>query len=352
MNKTLIAMAVAGVMAAPMAAQADATVYGKIHMSIDAADNGTDSGTFLQSNSSRIGFKGSEDLGGGLSAIWQYESNASFSNCTGSSCVGSSANGFGGRNSYVGLKGSWGTVLGGRHDTPMKDVARKFDLFGDQVGDSRNVIGQGDGSGRGFDLRMNNVIAYVTPTFGGGFDARVAYVLEDNNLATGGKTDALSANISWKGGDLLVAAGYETHGEDWNAGTESETGMRVGVKWTPGGFIVSGFYETLADIGGTSGNDADAMGVGAGFKMGKNVFKAQYYTVDNDLGSENDASVMAVGWDHNLSKRSTVYIAYATTDNDATVTYRADAGGHQSTGSVSAAGEDPSSLSFGIVHKF
>ena len=85
MNKTLIAMAVAGLMAAPMAAQADATVYGKIHVSIDSGDTGGQdlapdnaSGLYWQSNSGRVGVKGSEDLGGGLSAIWQFESNASF----------------------------------------------------------------------------------------------------------------------------------------------------------------------------------------------------------------------------------------------------------------------------------
>ena len=110
MNKTLIAMAVAGVMAAPMAAQADATIYGKLHTSIDVGDTGGDdvgglkaSSTYWQSNSSRIGFKGSEDLGGGLSAIWQFESNID---------VGSGSTSWGMRNSFLGLKGGWGGNAG------------------------------------------------------------------------------------------------------------------------------------------------------------------------------------------------------------------------------------------------
>ena len=342
MNKTLIAMAVAGVMAAPMTAMADATVYGKIHVSIDSGDDGQDSALYWQSNSSRIGFKGSEDLGGGLSAIWQLESNME---------VGSGSTSWGLRNTFVGLKGGWGTVLGGRHDTPMKTVARKFDLFGDQVGDSRNVIGgKGAGSDVGFDLRTANTVAYLSPTFGPGLSFQAAYVIEDG---VDTKEDAVSASGYWKAGNFLVGLGYETHGEGWNtAGTETETGMRVGVKWTPGGFIVSGFYETLTDLNGVSGADADTMGVGVGFKMGKNVFKVQYYMVGDDGATDADAATMAIGWDHNLSKRTTAYIAYAATDNDNNASYAADASGHGGEVGVAGPGQDPSVISFGMIHKF
>jgi len=348
MNKTLIAMAVAGVMAAPMTAMAD--------VNTDDGANKT-SGTFFQSNSGRVGVKGSEDLGGGLKAIWQFESNASF---------GSGNTSFGGRNSFLGLQGGWGTFLAGKHDTPYKDVGRWFDLFGDQVGDSRNLIqgqdGIGGGSNVGFDLRPNNVVAYVTPTFGGGFNIAAAYVLSD---ATDNLT-ATSINAKWKSGDFLVGLGYETHDQGWNStagGTNDESGMRAGFQWSPGAWKLNVFYTAMSDLDGVSGLDSTVMGVGGAYTMGKNVIKAQYYTTSNDEpggASDIDASLIAVGWDYNMSKRTTAYVAYSTTTNDANVYFCTDAGGHggevcgqadQISGVQTETG-DPSVISFGMVHKF
>jgi len=235
------------------------------------------------------------------------------------------------------------------------------------VGDSRNLIQAVGGSEVGFDLRPDNVIAYKTPTFGGGFDVAVAYVLDD---ATENRT-ATSINAKWKSGDWLVGLGYETHDSGWNgttnsslpAGTNDESGMRVGVKWTPGAWNLNAFYTAMSDLNGSSGYDSTVMGVGAGYTMGKNVLKAQYYTTSNDDpsgASDIDASLIAVGWDYNMSKRTTAYIAYSTTSNDAGVYYCTDAGGHggevcgQADQIAAAQTEtgDPSVISFGMVHKF
>ena len=366
MNKTLIAMAVAGVMAAPMAAQADATVYGKIHVSIDSGDTGLNndlppnkaSGLFWQSNSSRVGVKGSEDLGGGLTAVWQFESNASF---------GSGSTSFGGRNSYLGLKGGWGEVRGGKHDTPFKGTGRKFDLFGDQVGDTRNLIQRLGSSasafgGESWDNRPDNVVAYMTPTFGGGFKIFAAYVMDD---ATEDST-GLSIEGSWKSGNWLAALAYETHDQDSTAGpgsTSSSDGMRAGLQWSPGAWKLNAFYQTIADSDGLQGFDGDAYGLGAAYKMGKNVFKAQAFATSNDFGgvtTDVDATMFAVGWDYNFSKRTTAYIAYAQTSNDANVYYCADAGGHgaevcgqaEQIEPANTETGDPAVVSFGMIHKF
>ena len=356
MNKTLIAMAVAGVMAAPMAAQADATIYGKIHVSIDAGDTGGSdngdtkaSGTFFQSNSGRVGVKGSEDLGGGLKAIWQFESNASF---------GSGSTSWGGRNSFVGLAGGWGSFIGGKHDTPFKSVGRWFDLFGDQVGDSRNIIqyiGGLVGSEAGtnsWDARPNNVVAYTSPTFGGGFDIQAAYVIADAM----DNANATSAYGRWKSGDWLVGLGYES--QDTSTGT-SATGMRAGLQWSPGAWKLNLFYQDTSDNGGVDGLDYSAMGVGAAYTMGKNVLKAQYYASSNSFtgDTDTDATTMAVGWDYKMSKRTTAYLAYATTSNDANAYNCVDAGGHggeicSQALDTAALGDDPSVFSVGMIHKF
>lgn len=362
MNKTLIAMAVAGVMAAPMAAQADATIYGKLHVSIDMGDTGGEdgtganadnkaSGTYWQSNSSRLGFKGSEDLGGGLKAKWQIESAIG---------IGSSSSSLAARNTWVGLAGGWGEIRGGKHDTMFKTVGRKFDLFGDQVGDSRNLIRldrvvlpsdatvQAD-----YDRRANNVVAYLSPTFGGGFSVQVGYVIDDATQ----DSNIVTASAYWKSGNWMAALGYEGQDKGLNPGGEDSSGLRAGLQWKPGAWKLNLFYQSISDAAGYSGADGDVLGLGAGYKMGKNVLKAQYFVTDNE-GDENDATLIAVGWDYNFSKRTTAYLAYSTTDNDANVYYATDRGGHggeiygQAAGTTTVNGDDPSAISLGMIHKF
>lgn len=360
MNKTLIAMAVAGLMAAPMAAQADATIYGKIHGSIDLGDTGGDSdpssSTYWQNNSSRLGFKGAEDLGGGLKAIWQFETNVALGSTSGQAFR------FGGRNTFIGLNGGWGTFLAGKHDTPMKTTGRKFDLFGDYVGDSRNLIAgvvrDGAELSTGFDGRPDNALMYKTPVFGGGWDITALYTLEDGVK----NSEILSANLNWKTGNWFSSLAYQSNGSGNNTGTtggtSDETGIRLGVSWTPGAFKLAALYESLTDLNGVSGADSDVYGLGLAYKMGKNVIKGQYYVTSND-GTDSDSALMAIGWDYNFSKRSTAYIAYAATSNDAQIYNAVDAGGHGGEMAIDAlasltpmAGKDPSVISIGMIHKF
>ena len=142
MKKSLIALAVAGAFAAPaMAATSNVDVYGLMHFAIEDTNvNGQD--LQVTDRVSRIGFKGSEDLGGGLKAIWQIEQQINATNSANTTVTTSTAtittsgghsythnhtasvgNGaFGGaglRNTFIGLSGSFGTVLMGRHDTPL-----------------------------------------------------------------------------------------------------------------------------------------------------------------------------------------------------------------------------------------
>jgi predicted porin len=132
--KKILAVAIATAFAAPaFAATSNVDVYGKLHMSVnwynDQPSDINDIG--ISSNASRFGLKGSEDLGRGLKGIWQIESGVNLDEQT-----GTLAN----RNSFVGLSGGWGTALLGNHDTPLKLVGRKVDLFGDTIADSRNVM--------------------------------------------------------------------------------------------------------------------------------------------------------------------------------------------------------------------
>src|SRR5690606_7471381 len=106
MNKKLVAVAVAGLLAAPLAAQAqtaNVTLYGRVNLDLEYIDANRDnpSVTRVSSNSSRLGVRGTESLGGGLNAIFQIES-----------AVSADAGGgqLGTRETFIGLQGSWGTV--------------------------------------------------------------------------------------------------------------------------------------------------------------------------------------------------------------------------------------------------
>ena len=113
MKKRLLAIAIATTLVSPLAANADVTTYGIVHMSVGTVDTGT-SGSVdnwqIRSHASRLGFKGSEDLGNGLSANFKLEYGVD----------PQASPGLSSRNQYLGLKGGFGEVRVGRHDTPLK----------------------------------------------------------------------------------------------------------------------------------------------------------------------------------------------------------------------------------------
>ena len=162
MQKKLLALAVAGALAAPMAVQAQGSnvqIYGLLQPSIDFVDNGDESGTSMQNNNSRLGFKGSEDLGNGLKAIFQLESAVDFDDRSGT--------GFIRRDSWVGLAGSFGQLVAGTKFTAYKASTDFVDPFGDTIGDYNNVFGVPGFDQDGFNDRFTNGIHYASPSFGG-----------------------------------------------------------------------------------------------------------------------------------------------------------------------------------------
>jgi predicted porin len=365
MTKNILAIAIAAAVMAPSAFAA-ATVYGSAHMSVDSASNLTDnaatgttkSQSNVNSNSSYVGIKGSEDLGAGMKAVFQFENQVGFD---GDQAAAASNTGFQGqRNSYVGLGGSFGTVLLGIHDTPLKMVGRKYDMFSDRIGDTRN-ISAGNGTGVNFDARPANVIAYASPTFGG-VSALIAYVNDENGAAVpaatplvSGDTSALSAMIGYAAGDLTVDGAYETHGAGFStASNQSLAAYRLGAGYGFGSVKVQGFFGNQ-DVDLAAGKKSrDIYGAGASMKVGAaGTIKAQYAVAAKYNSLDNGADLMAVGYDHAMSKNTTAYVAYAAANNASAATYAMNGGGHQ-TSNVAAtlAGKDPSAFSVGLIHKF
>lgn len=200
MNKKLVALAVAGAFALPLAAQAqtaNVTLYGRANVDLEfvrgaqaaSVDNGIAAGdnptvVRVSSNTSRFGIRGTESLGGGLLAVFQLESNVSWD--TGNS----SASGLASRESYVGLQGSWGRVTMGKFLMPQDDVHA---IFGNvptlltSILSTADVWAQGNLSkaAGGWDARTGNNVRYDTPNMNG-FTAALQYSTQS---ATGGFND-------------------------------------------------------------------------------------------------------------------------------------------------------------------
>ena len=354
MNKKFLAIAVGAAMVAgatTATAGDEPTFYGKIHVSLDSMNNGTsgsatEDGTFISSNSSRLGIKGKVDLSGSLKAVYKYEMSTSYDD-------GAAVNG--NRNAYLGLNSGGHTVIAGRHDMPYKTVGRKFDLFGDTIGDTRTMTRHSNASvpicGCGADWadRRSNVLMYT-----GKFDAvgvKVAYGSEEGT----DDTSDLGLGITYKGGPIKVMFAHETHGKGNLGGVKDSTGDVLNGSYKMGNLKFLAGYHQVSDVAGIGGIDVSGYMLGAAMKSGMNTFKIQYSASEFDVTGFSDTAgtMIAVGADHNFSKKTKVYVVYATVSNDDQVDFQLGRGtGHDATTSASAPGDGGSGLSLGMIHKF
>ena len=376
MKKTLIALAIASAVSAPaFAATSNVDIYGVLNLSVNYTDpdanqpalattgtGGQDTSFGLASNASRIGFKGAEDLGGGLAAIWQIESGLNIDEQSGTLAS---------RNSYVGLKGGFGTVLMGNHDTPMKLLGRMVDNFADTAADSRNILGAIDTGATAFDLRTKNTVVYVTPNWSG-FTMTAAYVADWNNTSTTSNVDstlgkgegldnnsanAYSLNGVYSNGPLMLGAAYENH-NGFTSNTNSEM-WRLVAGYDIAGFKLAGLYEVMSGTGSTSAQSRDAYGLFASYGMGAWTFKANYlnanesdYTQANGVKGNDGADQWTIGADYSLSKRTIVYGFYTAVSNDTYGGYGLGNNSAVSDVTVGNLGSSPTAFSMGVKHSF
>jgi predicted porin len=403
MNKKLIAIAIAAAVSAPaMAATSNVEVYGLMSVGVDSVSNGAGNTGKNNTNTtnvgrvsdyaSRIGFKGNEDLGNGLKAIWQIEQAVSVdggnSTTAASGGLSGATTAFGGstlRNTFVGLSSKdMGTVMLGKIDTPYKTSTGRFDLFADTLGDYNGLVGaanyQGTGSlteaGNYFDVRPSNVAAYATPNFSG-FSAVAAYVFgaEAATSGTSNKGNAYSLAAMYDAGPLYLTAAYEKHNiGDPNTGSVALTkaerkAWKLGAAYSIMDFTLSALYEkTTDDLGATQGFAAgsDLWGhstwfLSGKYQMGAVALKAQYAKAgDMACSGCNDtgAKQYTLGADYAFSKRTTVYALYTKISNDNNAEYNfalnpaANLGGVANNTAWTNTGVGISGVSLGVKHSF
>ena len=310
MKKKLLTLAVAA--ALPLAAQAanaEVTIYGLIHASIDYVDykdrdlRESDTQWDVTSRASRLGFKGSEDLGDSLKMIWKIETQVNIADG-----AKESQSYWQGRNAYIGLAGGWGTFLYGRHDTPVKMSTGKLDIFGDTILDYNHGSQTGTFGGL-VDIRANDAIAYVSPSFGG-FTAVGAIVPDGDYDGDGDFAGGYSLAAMYSNGGLFIGGGYESLDDLVGGGDAAH--WRIGAGFDMGPFHIGGIYADQKDITG-----GKYYTINGSWKFGNNAVKAMWgraddVTVMDPTGESYDT--WGIGLDHNFSKRSKAYVIYADSD--------------------------------------
>ena len=317
MKKSLLALAVLGAFAGAASAQSSVTIYGSIDMAIaksnggTAGNNGGPAGaskawTMQQSNGSRLGFRGNEDLGGGLSAQFQIEHRYTPDD-------GAANAVFWAGRSYVQLSSATaGRVYLGREYTPAFWPAVKSDPFGwDGVGQLGSLQWAGylaPGNPNG-GVRSSNSIGYKTPNMGG-LTANAAIGLSETTNV--GRNNGL--NVEYGAGPIYAAVGIERISK----GTNDRRGLvNFALHYDFGVAKLMGYYArakvgaaTNAHVGtALESNKVFSLGVLA--PVGPGNLKAAVLRLDpegnNPNGGSNQTTKYAVGYDYALSKRSFIY---------------------------------------------
>jgi predicted porin len=301
MKKSTIALAVAAALAASAAAQAETTLYGSVRAGIQWTDpnNGNDNWQ-VKDESSRWGIKGSEDLGNGLSAIYQMEYG--FNTANGGS-------GFSSRETWVGLKGGFGEVRLGNTESPYYKVSGRTDVF---ITSFWNYSLMGN-------TRRSNALTYLLP---GGLPVTGGVQAVMDGGAGEDGVDEYSAGVNFEVGPFGAGVGYvsdEANNEDaWTVAASFDiAGASIGAAYESGDFD----DQNRSACGNASGNgnDSDFMSVEAQYSLGATVLRGGWNRCDPDNANESDG--WAIGFSHDLSSRTKVALEYqnveaAGTNND------------------------------------
>lgn len=335
MKKGLIALAVMSAFAGSAMAQSSVQIYGTVDAGIENVKSGgvstTTLGSGLQSASS-IGFKGTEDLGGGLKANFLLEQG--FSVDTGDAADATKSFN---RQAYVGVGSNMGEVRLGLQHSPMRAAVMSIDPFGKGLaGNAIKVLGAGT-----YSERTNNAVSYTSPTFNG-LTGTVQYGLGETAGSTTNNS-TLNLGASYVNGPVNVQFAYADR--KFNTGVDEQQ-----KDWLLGGTYDFGIAKAHVGFGETKYEDKVASTtdktrsylVGASVPMGKHTLLASY--VVNDVRTLDNAKTgqWALGYTYDFSKRTNLYASYGHVSNDDNV------------GLVGAAalGESVSKMNVGVRHTF
>jgi len=379
MKKKLLAVAVAGALAAPglVLAQSSVTISGIFKTSIENITIGSPSTVLraagaknkenrLADDFSRILFNVAEDLGGGLAAIGQIDIR--FNSETGAGMTNSG-------NTHVGLNSkSMGRIILGRQD--LHYLNRESDLTnlaGSLGADSVSILAFAGGGGQSiaFASRTPNVIHYTTPNWSG-FTVIGAYSFSGPSGAQSDIVSTVRNGNSFNLNPNYAAINWQVGYSYWNSkndtgGTTAATGDQKSNRLY-GSFKIAGFKLGLAwdkstiknTVSGAQISDRTAWSFPVSYIMGSNQFHFHYDKARDDkatAATQDGAKMVALSYQYTLSKRTSVGLTYAKITNDAGAAYNfftrnTGAQGNSAAGATPNAGEDPRLLAATIRHAF
>jgi len=371
MKKTILAMAVLAACMSTASAQTSVTIYGIIDAGITHVTNDGPVGDRTtveagQMQTSRWGFKGVEDLGGGLKARFGLE--GTLLNDTGAAGVNTGTpptNSLFDREATVGLSGAFGSIDIGRQNILGIGSVGLADPMGLAfAANSPNVLfgamnfgavyGAYGANGVGNSaLRQTNSIKYVSPSFSGfGFGLMRAFGEQGNGIQKGSYQ---GVSLFYNAGPLGVAGAYARMKNITDTDMLSSYG--VGVKYTLPMAVIKGTY--IANKTDVSNRTISVLGVGVDVPVAPamTVTGAVYNTKRyGDFGPDNDSQQYHLIGRYALSKRSTVYSAYTRANTSSIVSAAPSLGEPQpinlAQGVVAVGSDKANRVTVGVMHMF
>ena len=386
MKKSLLALAVLGAFSSAAFAQSSVQLYGIIDLGVAHYSNGNSSvtnlGTGIQSGS-RIGLKGTEDLGGGLSAFFDAETGfcanggngtANTSNvgpyCTG----GPGGQGFMGRQAFAGLKGNFGAVSFGRQYTLTFLDQANIDPFGYGLTGTISNIGT-----IGAPARASQSMIYQSPNFDG-FNVAGMYVFGDGlgstTLGQTQSTGAYNLHAGYNNGPIMVGLDYlKVNNVPYTSAAAiaalpalptpaqlaSANAVGVGQKhimlvgsYDFGVAKLAGMYaqNQLTNGNGLNGDKLDVWMLGATVPVGPGALLASYTVQQDKTTAGKGAKQYAIGYTYSLSKRTNLYTSYAHISNDTGANFTVQDATGNNDAPVVGTGFTSSGFALGIRHQF
>ncbi len=326
MTRVYLLAAGALAVALPAAAQENVQLYGRLNIGIEAlhASGTGDTVQRLSNNRSVLGFRGTENLGGGWQALFQVEGTLAPDTGAGSIAA---------RDTRVGIQGPWGTLFGGNWTLPYNSATSSLDPFYPTTAGYMSLMGNGAGatvSNTGntysFDRRQQNSVHYWTPSWAG-WSARVARGMGEERPLDGARPSLTSAALIHDSGEWYATLAHEDH-HDYQGRGHSDRGSKLGFAWRLGGatqlaaVVESLRYETATgklrrrSVYVSATHQAGRHGLRFGLARAQSASGSAVETVGTvRAGPGTGATHATIGYDYLLSKRSSLFAYYTRLDN-------------------------------------
>jgi predicted porin len=325
-------------------------LYGKINLSLDINDTdtpGSSTNLNVSSNTSMIGFRGQHALDPGATLLWQLEQGFRADSASGN---------FASRNTFLGIRNpDFGTLLAGYHDTPFKDVAKRWALMNYTVADRRMILGAGAQVNNVMNARAKNSLLYMNKVQG--LEYRVMYAadtIDDTPAAPDDNDNKLASVGAWYTvGALELSAAYERW---WNmdAANGRVSGLRFAATHRVGSNAkVGAIFESIDTAAGAAADlDRNAFGFNGSYRQDLFTYEAQLLIAGDHRGPGSTGAMnIGLGVTREINRQFDVYGTFSMTDNDSDASYKAVDGGHGDH-VPTVNGGTPYALSVGGVFRF